>query len=249
MPRYPLRATRYPRHDLAILALLQWVVAGPHQTTILSHLHAIWAYTTLGATSILTEELAPILGGFAAHQGHLGLKRVMAAIAIGSWSAGVALYFLGRWRGSWLLRRWRGIRRPLARALRIVRRSPWRSSLFVRFAFGLRVVLPVACGAARVPLLAYLVGSGVSAVVWSVLFTLLGWAFGDAAVLIIHHVRRYEDLVAVGLIGAVVLGFAIMFRRAADREKARQAARQAQGLPAEEPTGGFPPFNDDGPID
>ena len=42
-----------------------------------------WAYLTLGVSSLVTEELAPLLGGFAAEQGHLRFPAVVLACAVG----------------------------------------------------------------------------------------------------------------------------------------------------------------------
>ena len=56
--------------------------------TLLSHLAEVWAYVTLGASGITTEEAAPLVGGFAAHEHHLGFVRVVLACAhrrLGSW--------------------------------------------------------------------------------------------------------------------------------------------------------------------
>lgn len=167
----------------------------------------LWAYVTLGATSIVTEEAAPLLGGVAAQQGHLGLVRVALAITLGTWAAHVGLYFLGRWRGKWVRERWPRAGRYLARALRFVRRHPWRSSIAVRYAYGLRLTLPMACGAARVPLPTYLIGSGISALTWSSLFTVLGWAFGRTAMQVLRHMRRFEDVIllaGVGIVGVLL---------------------------------------------
>jgi hypothetical protein len=100
------------------------------------------------------------------------------------------------------------VRRYLTRALRFVRRHPWRSSFAVRYAYGLRLTLPIACGAAHVPLPAFLVGSAASSVTWSSLFTVLGWAFGRTAMQVLRHVKRFEDVItlaAVGVVGVLIL--------------------------------------------
>jgi membrane protein DedA with SNARE-associated domain len=173
----------------------------------------LWAYVTLGATSIITEEAAPLLGGVAAQQGHLGLVRVALAITLGTWAAHIGLYYLGRWRGKWVRERWPRVGRYLTRALRFVRRHPWRSAIAVRYAYGLRITLPMACGAARVPILPYVIGSGISALTWSSLFTVLGWAFGRTAMQVLRHVRRFEDVILLAGVGVVgVLLFAVTRR-------------------------------------
>ena len=187
--------------------------------TILSHLADAWVYVSLGASGIITEEVAPLLGGFAAHQGHLGLKRVMLACALGTWSATAILYALGRWRAAWVRRRWHRADGYMQRALGVVSRRPWQSALAVRFAFGARLVLPVACGAAHVPVSIYLIGTAISSVVWSALFVLIGWGFGESTMLLVGQLRRYEDEIAAGLVLVVAALFAFFTWRRRRRER------------------------------
>jgi membrane protein DedA with SNARE-associated domain len=179
----------------------------------LTHLERLWTYATLGATAIITEEANPLIGGLAARARHLSFAGVSIAVATGSWIADIGLYYLGRWRGDWVRRRWPNARAFLLRALRLVRRHPWRSSLAVRYAFGLRLTLPVACGAARIPLWLYVVGSGISAVSWSLLFTLIGWGFGEAALRLLGHLRRYEKWIALGIVVGLIVMYFVMRRR------------------------------------
>jgi membrane protein DedA with SNARE-associated domain len=181
--------------------------------TLLSHLAEAWAYITLGASGIITEEIAPIVGGFAAHEGHLGFIRVILACAIGTWAAGVGLYALGRWRGKWVRRRFRRVGRYVTKLLMFVRRHPWRSTFAVRFALGARVVLPIACGAARLRIPVFLIGSAIASIIWSVIFVMLGWLFGETALLVLGHIRRYEDLITAVLIAGVVIVSVVLVQR------------------------------------
>ena len=181
--------------------------------TLLSHLAEAWAYVTLGASGIITEEAAPIVGGFAAHEGHLGFKRVVLACALGTWVAGIALYALGRWRSRWVRKRFRKVGRYVTRLLVFVRRSPWRSAFAVRFAFGARIVLPIACGVARLRLPIFLIGTAIASVVWAAIFALVGWLFGETAILVLGHIRRYEDLIAALLVVGVILVFVVIIRK------------------------------------
>jgi membrane protein DedA with SNARE-associated domain len=176
---------------------------------------------TLGASAIVTEELTPIIGGVAASQGELGLKRVMFAIAFGGWVATTLLYVLGWWRGRWVRKRWPRVGRYMKRALRAVRRRPWRSAVAVRFAFGARLLLPLACGAAHLNLFTYLVGTAISSIVWSVLFTSIGYAFGEAAVNALRRVERYDQYFIAVVAGLAIVAW-LVFR---DRQKRRAAAK------------------------
>src|SRR5271155_3405088 len=149
-----------------------------------------WWYVWLAVLSIVTEEAAPLAGGLREHKHPLRLLAVACFISCGTWSADLLLYYLGRWRGHWVRKRWPRVREFMLRALKIVRRHPWRSSLAVRFAYGLRFTLPIACGAARIPFLLYAAGAGISAVTWSFLITGISWGFGRTAQAVLGHVRR-----------------------------------------------------------
>jgi membrane protein DedA with SNARE-associated domain len=200
-----------------------------------------WTYVGLALVSFITEELAPITGGIAAHRGDLDLLDVALSVCLGSWLAGIGLYYVGRWRGVWLRRRYPKFGRPFTRALLVVRRRPWRASLAVRYAYGLRVTLPLACGAAHVPVWEFLIGSGISALTWASLFTVLGWVFGRSAEIVMMHVRRYETLLALALTGLAGVLLFLYLRRSAvtddpiDRERVDAFARQLDQLSGEFP--------------
>jgi len=176
--------------------------------SLLSSLSELWAYVTLGATSIITEEAAPVLSGFAAHQRHLSAVTAAVACALGSWAGDIVLYEIGRRRSSFLIRRWPKLEPSIQKLLAVVRRHPWRASLLVRYAYGARFLLPVTCGVAHLPFGVYVAGSGISAWTWSILLTAVGWGFGQSAVLLLGHIRRYEDILALVL---VLLVLAIVF--------------------------------------
>jgi membrane protein DedA with SNARE-associated domain len=179
----------------------------------MTFLERMWAYITLGAMGIVWEEASPLIGGLAAHDRNLRLVSVILAVALGTWLASMLLYLLGRSRGHWLRKRWPRFRRLILRSVAMVRRHPWRASLAVRFAYGLRLPLPVACGVARVPLLVYSLGSGVSCVVWSLAFSVLGWGLGRTTETLVGHVRRWEPYIGAALILSMVVGFVVLRRR------------------------------------
>jgi membrane protein DedA with SNARE-associated domain len=173
----------------------------------------LWWYTSLGATAIVTEEATALFGGLLAHDGHIRLLTAGFSVSLGSWIADIILYYLGRWRGSWVRQRFPSTRRVLLAALRVVRRHPWRSSIAVRWAYGLRLTLPIACGAARIPVIVYFIGAAISAVTWGYLFTLLGWAFGETTLLVLGHVKRYEKYLVVVILLASLVGLLVMRKR------------------------------------
>jgi membrane protein DedA with SNARE-associated domain len=181
-------------------------------------LERLWKYTALGATSIIFEEANPILGGIAVRHGRAGLFGIIVAVALGTWIASIALYLIGRWRIDWVRARWPDKRRLLTGALTIVRRHPWRSALAIRFAYGLRLPLPIACGAARLPMSLYVIASGISCWAWAVAFSYLGFAAGGVALRWLGFAQRVD--VRLGLLAAILsvtLIFMLRRRRIAER--------------------------------
>jgi membrane protein DedA with SNARE-associated domain len=173
----------------------------------------LWAYITLGVTGIITEETSPMIGGLAAHNHHLRFTLVVLWVAAGTWAGDIVLYYLGRWRGRWVRERWPVLRGLILRALRLVRRHPWRSSLSVRFAYGLRFTLPIACGAARLPVALYLIGSAISAFLWSLTFTTVGWGLGRTTRALGWHPKLHEFTMMAVLLVVGVIVYLIARRR------------------------------------
>ena len=187
-------------------------------------------YLVLGASAIVTEELSPIFGGIAVYEGELRLERVLLALTLGGWIATTLLYGVGRVKWDVIRRRWPRTRATGTVALRLVGRNPVKASLLVRFALGLRIVLPVACGAARVPLAIYLPASLVGSALWSAVFTLVGYAAGEAAVSLVGRLGRVGEIVGTLVATAIVLLFMLWNRRRnARKEEKRQRRRDGDG--------------------
>ncbi|HEY0931103.1 MAG TPA: VTT domain-containing protein [Gemmatimonas sp.] len=185
-----------------------------------------WTYWVLGVTAIVTEELGPIFGGIAAHEGQLHVGRVIFAITVGGWAATILLYALGRLKWDAIRRRFPKARSTGTVALRVVRNNPLKASFFVRFAFGLRIVLPMACGAAGVPLYIYLPVSLLGSVVWTSFFTAVGYAAGEAAVQAMGHIGQAGELVGAVLLTVAILAFVRWQRKRRERKAARADSRR-----------------------
>ena len=182
-----------------------------------------WGYLTLGISSVFTEELAPLLGGLAAEQGHLRLSGVILSTALGVFLLSAILYFVGRWRAAWVRLKLRNSPPIVKRLLRAMRWSPWRSTLLARVAFGGRIALPLACGAAHVPPWIFLTGPAVASLAWAAVLAGLGWAFGEGAVLLLGEVRRYEGVVVLALLLLGISAYWWLRKRTRERTAAAEA--------------------------
>ena len=180
-------------------------------------LERLWAYVTLGAMGSLWGETSPLLGGLAAIERRLHLWTVVLTVALGTWLGVMGFYALGRWRGKWVRKRWPKARALILRSVAIVRRHPWRASLASRFAYGVRIALPIACGIGRIPILTYAIGTAVSSLVWSVVYTMLGWSMGRATRAFLGNLQDIEALLGAVIVILVLIAYIVLHRRHVER--------------------------------
>jgi membrane protein DedA with SNARE-associated domain len=180
-------------------------------------LERLWAYVTLGAMGSLWGETSPLLGGLAANDSRLSLWPVVVAVALGTWLGVLSFYAIGRWRGKWVRKRFPKARHLILRSVAIVRRHPWRASLASRFAYGVRIALPIACGIGRVPLATYAIGTAVSSIVWSLVYTVLGWSMGRATRAFLGNLQDIEAMLGAAVFILVLVAYIVLHRRHVER--------------------------------
>ncbi len=159
----------------------------------------VWAW--------LQGEAAVIVGGSLAARGYWPWWAV-ALVACVPAVGGHQLYFaLGRRYGeAALVRLPAGWQQGLARARVLVRRHDARIMALMRFAYGVRLALPMLCGASGVAPARFFRYNVVTALVWALLFTGLGYGYGTAATEALRRAAHAETWV---LSGGVALGVAV----------------------------------------
>ena len=156
----------------------------------------VWAW--------LQGEAAVIVGGALAAAGYWPWWAV-SLIAMVPATLGHQIYFaVGRRYGEPVLERLPARWHPaIERARMLVRTHDSRVMLLMRFAYGIRLPLPILCGVARIEpsrFLLYNVGTGLG---WALLFTWIGYVYGAATTALLGHVMRAESWI---LLGALTLG-------------------------------------------
>ena len=154
---------------------------------------------------VFPGEIAVLLGGVAAGQGHLPLAAVLAA-AIGGAAAGDAGgYLVGQRWGRRILDSVVGRlvkAEHLDRAASVLARRGGPAVLIGRFTVALRVLVPGLAGMARMPYRTFAIFNLAGAVVWGSAVVLAGYLAGNSW----HTVEHVITGVGVGLAVAVVAG-------------------------------------------
>ena len=159
----------------------------------------VWAW--------LQGEAAVIVGGSLAAQGYWPWWAVWLLASVPATLGHQIYYAIGRRFGEPLLTRLPARWQPaVGRARTLVRDNDTRVMVLMRFAYGIRLPLPILCGAAGIAPLRFLRYNVGTALAWALLFTWLGYAYGTAAGVALGRVAHYE---AWFLVGAIALGLTV----------------------------------------
>lgn len=138
-----------------------------------------YGYVALFVGTFCEGETFFILGGVAARKEILNPYYVALAAMLGGFLGDQFFFFLGHWRGNRLLGMSRRLAAKAKEAQRLVRRHDVTLMLMSRFLYGLRIVVPVACGTAGIRPWRFMLLNFISALLWTVTFGSLGyWAGG-----------------------------------------------------------------------
>lgn len=174
----------------------------------LSTLIAQYGLIAVFAGSLLEGETVLLLAGYAAHRGYLDFATVVAVAAFGAVTGDQGWFLLGRFQGRRLLDRRPWLDDKIRRALALIERHSIKILLVMRFAWGLRVALPVAVGMSNISWQRYLLLNLLSALLWAPLVAGAGYAFGA---LITRHAAGLHHIEHWGMLAVVTLAFVVHF--------------------------------------
>jgi membrane protein DedA with SNARE-associated domain len=165
-----------------------------------------YGYIAVFIGSILEGETVLILAGYSMSRGYLDpIPTFLLAVAGGT--LGDSMYFwLGRRYGSHLMRSL-AVPRPFrARAKMLLKRWGRQAAFTTRFAYGLRLALPVLIGTTRMPIFLFHAFNLAAAVVFAGLYLGLGFLFGEAVQEVLGRVRPYEHRILLSIVslGAII---------------------------------------------
>lgn len=152
----------------------------------------VHGYWVLFIWTFLEGEAGLILAGFLAFQGYLNIYGVIVTAFWGAFFGDQFYFYLGRWQGARLLRIFSFIARKFRKALRLIEKYGTFVAFISRYTYGFRIVLPIILGMTNFKASRFCWLNILSATVWSILFSLIGYLFGKGASLLVDDVSRYE---------------------------------------------------------
>ena len=244
---------------VATLALLGWgsgLIHLPNLETIARDIGATlgaYTYAVVGLMALLETgagigliapgELAVVIGGVTAGQGHTNLPVLIAIVWACALAGDLTSYVLGRRLGrNFLLRHGHLVKFTPARLGQVERflaRHGGKTIIVGRFIGLVRALAPFVAGSSRMPARRFIPATSLAAGIWSAAFSVLGYvfweSFDEAAT-----IAREGTLALVALV-AVILGLILAYRtlgtpegRDQLRDRRRRRETRASGRAAEE---------------
>lgn len=165
-------------------------------------LHGYWV---LFVGTFLEGEAILIMAGFLAFQGYLNVAGVILTSWAGSFLGDQCYFYLGRFKGKSLLRRFHSVARKFREALRLIEKYGSFVAFISRYTYGFRIVLPIILGITSLTPRTFLWINLLSALSWAIVFSLAGYLFGKSAALVLDDVGKYEQYLMLALVGFIIM--------------------------------------------
>jgi membrane protein DedA with SNARE-associated domain len=167
-----------------------------------------YGYVLLFIAAALEGDASLLTATFLAHLGLFSLPGVIVTAAVATVCANQVYYWLGRRHARAALDRLHSHRFFGWMRKALGQHAP--TLLFVsRFLYGLRIAIPLGCGAVGMRPIIFLGLDLAGAALWSTVIGLAGWAIGHSLEVLVVDIRHHEGMVALGVLVAalIVLAF------------------------------------------
>lgn len=180
-----------------------------HFQQILREYLELHGYWVLFVGTFLEGEAILLMAGFLAFQGYLDIMGVILTSWAGSFLGDQCYFYLGRFKGRALLKRFHSIARKFREALKLIEKYGNFVAFISRYTYGFRIVLPIILGITSLSPRTFLWINFVSAFSWALVFSLGGYLFGKSASLFLEDVSKYEHYIVLTLFGFIMSAWCV----------------------------------------
>ncbi len=176
-----------------------------HLSALLEH----YGYLAVFIAGLFEGETILMLGAYAVHQGYLSLWPLVACGAAAAFLADQFYFHLGRRKGAALMEKRPAMARHIARVNGFVSRHPVATVFLMRFAWGLRIVLPATLGMGRMRASVFAALCVPASIVWATVIAVFGLKLTELAHSLAGQLRPYEHrLILAALVIALCAALA-----------------------------------------
>ncbi len=172
--------------------------------------HKDFAYPIIFFWCILEGELALILGGIFAHDGHVNLGLIIFVAGLGGFVGDQIYFYIGRFNKRLIQNKLKTQRRKFALAHLLLKRHGGWIIFVQRYMYGFRTVIPMSIGLTRYNAKKFALINLISAWVWAAITILLAWYFGNHIYKFVGWIGRHWYLaipIILTFLGTLLYGF------------------------------------------
>ncbi len=173
------------------------------------------AYIIIFLWCILEGELALLLGGIFAHEGHVNLGLIIFVAGLGGFVGDQIYFYIGRYNKKYIQKKLKTQRRKFAVAHLLLQKFGWMIIFIQRYMYGFRTVIPMSIGITRYDAKKFAIINLLSAWIWAAITILLAWYFGQEIWAFVKWAEEHWYLAALliaSFLSLVIFGFKQMER-------------------------------------
>lgn len=170
------------------------------------NLFETWGYLIVFLGSMIEGESIIIPACIFSYNGHLSITKIMIIAFTGTLIADQGLYYIGRYYGKRIIKKFPRFKSPSERAFKLLHQWDYKFILSFRFIYGIRFISPIVIGAAKYPPRRYIPLNFIAAVAWTLISCGVGYFLGSIIEIIGYAiVEKYMFRFSIFLLASVLL--------------------------------------------
>ena len=191
------------------------------------------AYIIIFFWCILEGELALLLGGIFAHEGHVNLGLIIFVAGLGGFTGDQIYFYIGRYNKKYIQKKLKKQRRKFAVAHLLLQKFGGLIIFLQRYMYGFRTVIPMSIGITRYDAKKFAVINLFSAWIWAAVTILLAWFFGQQIWAVVAWAERHwylAEILIISFLSLVLFAFKQMERSILKKRNLKHSQENLQHL-------------------
>lgn len=178
-----------------------------------------YGYIAIVIGTFFEGETTVLLGGIFSKLRYMKLDYVMAWAFLGTFAGDCTFFFLGKVFGRNIIDRYEFLRNKIPLANGIMRRYGNFIIFLVRFFVGVRGIILLLLGCTDIKKRTFFLYSTISAALWSIVVSAIGYLFANVVYIFVHDIKQYEMFIVPVVIIVVILFIFVYRHIVKEREK------------------------------
>ncbi len=179
---------------------------------------AQYGYIGIFIGTFLEGETTVLLGGIFSRLKYMNVWVVMIWAFAGTFAGDCTFFVIGRVFGKKIVEKYNFIKNKVPLANKIIRKKGNLIIFIIRFLVGIRAVILILLGCTNLKMGKFLTYNVLNSVAWSILVSIIGFAFGNVVLIFVSDIKKYESIVVPAVLILVVF-IILIYRQIISRKE------------------------------